>query len=147
MSEERKVRLDVVTPTGQVFHDDVRIVIAPGFMGDLGVLPLHAPLITALKPGEMRIKYRESDEQWLIYALDGGYLEVFQDHVTILADGCERAEDIDTEAAHRDKEEAQSRLAEVGAEDETARKEDEMALARAENKLTVAYQTKDNTRV
>ena len=94
-------RLEVVTAERMVFADDVNEVVAWGMEGQLGILPHHAPLMTMLQPGDLLIK-KDNEEEYL--AISGGFLEVRPDKVVILADACERAEEIDiarAEAARR----------------------------------------------
>jgi len=98
-------RLEVVTAERLVFSDDVNIVVAWGTEGQLGILPHHAPLMTMLLPGDLLIR-KDNEEQYL--AISGGFLEVRPDKVIVLADACERAEEIDVtraEAAKRRAEE------------------------------------------
>jgi F-type H+-transporting ATPase subunit epsilon len=92
-----QIRCEIVTAERTVFEDDVDMVVAPGIDGQLGVLPQHAPLITALTFGELVI-HREGQEDEFI-AIGGGFMEVGPDHVTILADSAERAEEIDESRA------------------------------------------------
>ena len=92
-----QLHCEVVTAERIVFRDDVTMVVAPGIEGQLGILPHHAPLMTALTFGELII-YREGLEDEYI-AIGGGFLEIGPDHVTILADSAERADEIDTERA------------------------------------------------
>jgi F-type H+-transporting ATPase subunit epsilon len=98
--------LEIVTAEGMVYSDDVDMVVAWGLEGQLGILPHHAPLMTMLQPGELIIK-RGSEESYL--AVSGGFLEVRPDKVIILADACERAEEIDIARA----EEAKRRAGEI----------------------------------
>jgi F-type H+-transporting ATPase subunit epsilon len=98
-------RLEVVTAERMVFSDDVNMVVAWGTEGQLGILPHHAPLMTMLRPGDLLIR-KDNGEEYL--AISGGFLEVRPDKVVILADACERAEEIDVtraEAAKRRAEE------------------------------------------
>jgi len=98
-------RLEVVTAERMVFSDDVKLVVAWGTEGQLGILPHHAPLMTMLRPGDLLIR-KDNEEQYL--AISGGFLEVRPDKVIVLADACERAEEIDVtraEAAKRRAEE------------------------------------------
>lgn len=89
-------RLEVVTVGGVVFSEDVDMIVAWGSEGQLGILPHHAPLMTMLQPGELLIR-KDGGEQYL--ATSGGFLEVRPDKVVILADACERVEEIDTARA------------------------------------------------
>jgi len=90
------LRLEIVTAEKTVFSDDVTAVVAWGVEGQLGILPHHAPLMTMLRPGDLTIR-KGNEEQYL--AISGGFLEVRPDKVIILADACERAEEIDIERA------------------------------------------------
>jgi F-type H+-transporting ATPase subunit epsilon len=88
------LKVDIVTAERLVYSEEgVDEVVAPGIEGELTVLPQHAPLLTMIKPGVMRI-VKGSDD--IDMAITGGFLEVRDDRVTILADAAERAEDIDT---------------------------------------------------
>lgn len=120
-----QLRCEVVTAERIVFEGDVDMVAAPGIEGQLGILPHHAPLMTALTFGELIIR-REGQEDEFI-AIGGGFLEVGPDHVTILADSAERAEEIDEARA----EEARERAAELMAQKQT----EDVDLARAEAAL------------
>lgn len=91
-----RLRLDVVTAERLIFSGEVDSISAPGVEGELGILPRHAPLLTMLQPGDLRV--RIGDEQQDI-AVSGGFLEVLPDHVTVLADTAERADEIDAERA------------------------------------------------
>jgi len=132
------LRLDIVTTEQSVYSDDVDMVIAPGVQGQLGILPHHAPLMTALTPGELVVK-KGKDEQ--ILAIGGGFLEVRPDAVVILADSAERAEDIDEARAMEARSRAERLLAEKGKPDMDAAQA-EMALRRALSRLTVAERVK-----
>jgi len=90
------LRLEIVTAEGTVFADDVNEVVAWGMEGQLGILPHHAPLMTMLQPGDLLIR-KDNEEHYL--AISGGFLEVRPDKVIVLADACERAEEIDVERA------------------------------------------------
>jgi len=120
-----QIRCEVVTAERIVFEGDVDMVLAPGIVGQLGILPQHAPLMTALTYGELIIR-REGQEEAFI-AIGGGFMEVGPDHVTILADSAERADEIDEARA----EEAMHR-----AEDTMAhKKREDVDFARAEASL------------
>ena len=119
--------VDIVTAERLVLSEEgVDEVVAPGIEGELTVLPMHAPLLTMIKPGVMRIK-RGNDETDM--AITGGFLEVRDDRVTILADAAERAEEIDVARA----EEARRR-----AEQQLERREADVDLARVSAELQKA---------
>ena len=101
------LRLEIITAERQVFADNVNVVVAPGIEGELGILPHHAPLITMLTPGELLIR-KDGEETYM--SVSGGFLEVRPDKILILADACERAEEIDIERAEAAKRRAEERL-------------------------------------
>ena len=101
------LRLEIITAERQVFADDVNVVVAPGTEGELGILPHHTPLITMLKPGELLIR-KDGEETYM--SVSGGFLEVRPDKVIVLADACERAEEIDIERAEEAKRRAEERI-------------------------------------
>ena len=127
------VRLDIVTAEQLVFSEEVDVVIAPGIDGEMAILPRHAPLMTMLQPGELRV--RQGSEEFSL-AVTGGFLEVRPDRVTVLADAAERAEDIDAARAEEAKRRAEERLAGRITETDTARAE--AALRRSLIRLRVA---------
>jgi F-type H+-transporting ATPase subunit epsilon len=129
------IRCEIVTAERMVFDDSVGMVVAPGIEGQLGILPNHAPLITALTFGEL-ILHREGLEDEFI-AIGGGFMEVRPDHVTILADSAERAEEIDEARAEAARQRAEELMAQKQAEDaDMARAE--AALRRSMIRLKVA---------
>jgi F-type H+-transporting ATPase subunit epsilon len=128
------LRLDIVTIERLAFSGEVDIVVAPGAEGEFGILPHHAPLITSLRPGELRFK--QGDEETL-FAIGGGYLEVVDDQVTVLADSAEQAIEIDLERAEAARERAE-RLLEEGPSDPLDRTAIEGALRRSRVRLKVA---------
>jgi len=101
------IKLEIITAERQVFSEEVNTVVAPGVEGELGILPHHAPLITMLKPGEVLVR-KDSQETYLF--VSGGFLEVRPDKIIILADACERSDEIDVERAEAAKHRAEDRL-------------------------------------
>jgi F-type H+-transporting ATPase subunit epsilon len=136
------LRLEIVTAERQIFAEDVDMVVAPGSEGELGILPHHAPLLTTLKPGELRIK--KSGEEILL-AITGGFMEVLPDRVTILADAAERAEEIDLARAEAARQRAQERVA--GHAVEIDRTRAMAAMARATARLRVAQKLASRRRM
>ncbi|KTB48625.1 F0F1 ATP synthase subunit epsilon [Dehalogenimonas alkenigignens] len=132
------IRLEVVTPERSVFSDDVDIVVAPGIEGELGILPHHTPLMTALKTGELRA--RKGSEEFLL-CVAGGFMEVRPDRVIVLADTCERAEEIDLARAEEARRKAEQRMAEKYQPGFDAA-ESEAALHRAMARLAIAEKSK-----
>lgn len=102
------IRCEIVSAESEIFAGDATLVIASGEMGELGIAPRHAPLITLLKPGQVRVQRVDGDEQ--CFYVSGGILEVQPELVTILADTAARAADLDEAAARRAKEEAEMAL-------------------------------------
>ena len=126
-------RLEVVTAERMVFSDDVNMIVAWGTEGQLGILPHHAPLMTMLRPGDLLIR-KDNEEEYL--AISGGFLEVRPDKVVILADSCERAEEIDVSRAEAAKRRAEEML--KGRPPEVDAAAAEAALRRSLARLKVA---------
>jgi F-type H+-transporting ATPase subunit epsilon len=103
------MHVDVVSAEEEIFSGPATMLFAPGVMGDLGIFPRHAPLLTRIKPGEVRIQTADSDEEQVIY-VSGGMLEIQPAAVTILADTATRAHDLDEAAAIEAKERAEKLL-------------------------------------
>jgi F-type H+-transporting ATPase subunit epsilon len=121
------IRCDIVSAEQEIFHGNVSMVIATGEMGELGIAPRHAPLITRLKPGQVRLKLENGDEQF--FYVSGGILEVQPQVVTVLADTALRAADLDEAAARKAKDEAERAL---------ANRSNAMEIAEAQNQLAQA---------
>ena len=113
------MRLEIITAEREVYSDEVDILVAPGIEGELGILPHHSPLMTALQPGEIRIR---KDGEDVFMAVSSGFLEVMDNKVTILADTAERSDEID---------EARVQEAMKRAEERIQRRESDMDLERA----------------
>src|SRR5512144_2677876 len=110
VAEKGKILLEIVAPSRQVVRSErVDEVIAPGSEGEFGVLPGHTPFLTTLKVG--MLSYREGT-QWHHLAVDWGYAEVGPERVIILAEGADRAADIDIAEARQAKERAEKAMAE-----------------------------------
>ena len=122
------IRLEVVTPEKMVFSDDVDLILAWGVEGQLGILPHHAPLMTILQPGDLVFRKAGKEESLTI---SGGFLEVRPDKVVVLADACERAEEIDVARAEAAKQRAQEAL-------KTAATEVDVAAAEAALRRSLA---------
>ena len=102
------VHCDIVSAEREIYSGLVKMLVATGSLGDLGVTYGHAPLLTGLEPGPVRIVKDNGEEE--IYYVSGGYLEVQPYHVTVLADTALRADDMDEAAAQEAKEAAQKQL-------------------------------------
>jgi len=114
---DRTLIVEIVTPERIVYTNEVDMVVAPTLDGEIGVLPLHAPLVGALKAGEVRVKHGATTE-W--FAVSGGYVQVHEDKVIILADDAEAASQIDVERARQAMVLAEQRLANIGEAGEAA---------------------------
>jgi F-type H+-transporting ATPase subunit epsilon len=121
------IRCDIVSAEHEIFHGTVEMVIATGEMGELGIAPRHAPLITRLKPGQVRVILPGGEEQF--FYVSGGILEVQPQVVTILTDTAIRAADLDEAAAKKAKDEAERAL---------ANRSEAIDLAEAQQKLAEA---------
>lgn len=110
-----KLTLDIVTPYGHVFTDEVDEIVAVGTEGEFGVLPDHAPFLTTLEIGMLTIKNGGESRYFFI---NSGFAEVGHDKVTVLADSAEKSEDIDVERAIEAKKRAKDRLKQVEKFDE-----------------------------
>jgi len=104
-----KMKVEIVTVERMVYSGEADMVIAPGIEGELGILPRHAPLLTALQVGELRVK---NDGEEISMAIGGGFMEVSPDKVIVLADTAERAEEIDLARAEAARERAERLLRE-----------------------------------
>ena len=123
----KTVRCDIVSAHEEVFSGEVAMVFATGVSGELGITPRHAPLITQLKPGPVRVQDANGEEQF--FFVGGGIIEVQPHVVTVLADTATRGDDLDEAAAQAAKAEAERELA-----DRTG----EMEVAEAQAKLLEA---------
>ena len=121
------IRCDIVSAEQEIFQGEVQMVVATGEMGELGIAPRHAPLITRLKPGQVRVTLANGEEQ--VFYVSGGILEVQPQVVTILADTAIRGGDLDESKAQAAKAEAERILAGRG---------ETMDLAEAQMKLVEA---------
>src|SRR6478736_3513995 len=103
------IRCDIVSAEAEIFHGEATMIVATGEEGELGIAPRHAPLITRLKPGQVRVQAENGEEQF--FYVSGGIIEVQPQVVTVLADTAIRAKDLDEGAAARAKAEAERILA------------------------------------
>jgi F-type H+-transporting ATPase subunit epsilon len=129
------IRIDIVTAERLVFSEDADIVIVPGVEGEMGILPHHAPIMTMIKPGEVLV--RKGTEEYSL-AVSGGFLEVKPDHITILADAAERADEIDIARAEAAKKRAEESLTGRTAVAQVDLANAEASLRRALARLKVA---------
>jgi F-type H+-transporting ATPase subunit epsilon len=135
MAEEQQhtIQVDIVSAEGEIFSGPATMVFAPGTVGDLGIAPRHAPLLTLLKPGEVRVQTAEGSEQQ--FFVGGGALEVQPNKVTVLADTAIRAKDLDEQAALAAKQRAEEALRDKVDKISQAEALAELARAAAQLKL------------
>ena len=126
------LHVEIVTAERELYNGEADAVNAPGSEGRLGILPRHAPLLAFLKAGELRIDLQGDEDSIFV---SGGFLEVYENTVTVLADSAENAEEIDQARAEEARRRAQERLAETQNDQERA--ELQGALERAINRLHV----------
>jgi F-type H+-transporting ATPase subunit epsilon len=108
MAEHHTIHVDIVSAEGEIFSGEASMLFAPGVEGDLGIAPRHAPLLTLLKPGEVRVETPDGQQQH--FFVGGGALEVQPSRITVLADTALRAHDIDEAAALAAKQRAEEAL-------------------------------------
>jgi F-type H+-transporting ATPase subunit epsilon len=129
------IRCEIVSQDRLVFEGDVDIVVAPGTEGEMGILPHHAPLLTTLRPGELKIRQQGREQ---IFAVSGGFMEVRPDIVTVLADAVEHAEEIDVARAEEARQRAEAAMQSGVPRMSEAYLAAEMALRRSNLRLQVA---------
>ena len=138
------MQVAVVTGEHEIYRGEAEEVIAPGIEGELGILPHHAALLTALRPGEMRIKLGGAEDDLFV---SGGFLEVYNNAVTVLADAAEHAEDIDRSRAEEARHRAQERLAEAKDERERAMVSGELERAIVRLHIVETTRRRGNRRI
>ena len=124
------LHVDIVSAEEEIYSDTVTMVYAPAEMGEVGIAPRHAPLLTRLKPGEVRVQ--DQDGEVLSFFVSGGMLEVQPHVVTILADTAIRAHDLDEAQALEAKERAERLLADTTADIDYAKAQAELAQSMAQ---------------
>jgi len=133
MAEPNTIQVDIVSAEGEVFSGAATMVFAPASQGDIGVAPRHAPLLSMLKPGEVRVQTPDGQEQ--LFYVGGGAIEVQPHRVTVLADTALRAKDIDEAAALDAKQRAEEALKDRGGHVTHAEALAELARAAAQLKI------------
>jgi len=119
------LHVDIVSAEAEIFSGTATMVFAPAEMGEVGIAPRHAPLLTRLKPGEVRVQTQGGQEE--MFYVSGGMLEVQPHVVTVLADTAIRAHDLDEAQALEAKERAEKLLADKAADIDYARAQAELA--------------------
>ena len=123
------IEVDIVSAEGEIHSGTATMVFAPAKMGDVGIAPRHAPLLTALRPGEVRVQDTEGNEHF--FYITGGMLEIQPHLVTVLADTALRGEQLDEAAALKARDEAAKALEGISEETDLAKAHAELAEAEA----------------
>ncbi len=123
------IRVDIVSAEGEIHSGDATMVFAPAKMGEVGIAPRHAPMLTALSPGEVRVQDEDGKEE--SFYVTGGLLEVQPHVVTVLADTALRGDQLDEAAALAAQQQAEEALKGAAEETDVARAQAELAEARA----------------
>ena len=134
------VHCDIVSAERQLFSGLVEIVVASGVEGDLGIMPGHAPLLTRLKPGPVRVKKQNGEEE--VFYVSGGFLEVQPHKITVLADTALRAGDLDEATALEAQKHAEQAMADKQGEFEYSRAATQLAEAAAQLRTIQAIRKK-----
>jgi len=125
------IHLDVVSVEASIFSGLAEFVIAPAVMGEVGIYPFHAPMITTIKPGAVRVKLPDVEEETLIY-VSGGILEVQPGVITVLADTAVRGHDLDEAQALESKRKAEEAMRDKTAKIDYAKAQGELIEATAQ---------------
>jgi len=125
------IHVDVVSAEEQIFSGEAEFVVLPGIMGELGIYPRHTPLFTQIKPGAVRVKLPNQDREELVF-VQGGFLEVQPNLVTVLADTAIRAKDLDEVKALEAKKAAEDAMTHKTSKEEIAAAEASLATAMAQ---------------
>jgi F-type H+-transporting ATPase subunit epsilon len=132
------IQVDIVSAEGEIHSGQTRMVFAPAKMGEIGIAPRHAPLLSALKPGEVRVEDVDGNEHF--FYITGGMIEVQPYLVTVLADTALRGDQLDEAAALAARDEAAKAL--EGVADETDLAQAQAELAEAEARYRAAQKLK-----
>lgn len=134
----KTIKIDIVSAEGEIHSGDANMVYAPAQMGEVGIAPRHAPLLTSLKPGEVRVEDVDGEEHF--FYVTGGMLEVQPHLVTVLADTALRGDELDEAAAKKAQKQAEKAL--EGASEETDLKRAQSELAEANARYRAAQKLK-----
>ena len=134
----KTIKIDIVSAEGEIHSGDANMVYVPALMGEVGIAPRHAPLLTSLKPGEVRVEDVDGKEHF--FYVTGGMLEVQPHLVTVLADTALRGDELDEAAAKKAQKQAEKAL--EGASEETDLKRAQSELAEANARYRAAQKLK-----
>jgi len=124
------IHVDIVSAEGSIFSGTAEAVYAPAIMGDVGIMPRHSPLLTQIKPGEVRVVKAGGEEDF--FFVSGGMLEIQPHVVTVLADTAQRAKDMDEAAALESRQRAEQAMKDAASDREYATAQAELAEAIAQ---------------
>ncbi|MBH43909.1 MAG: F0F1 ATP synthase subunit epsilon [Gammaproteobacteria bacterium] len=133
MKTENTLKLEIVSAEEELFSDNVEMVFAPADMGEVGITPRHTPLITKLKPGDVRAQISPTETK--TFYISGGLLEVQPDIVTILSDTAIREDDLDEERAKEAEDRAKKAMEDSSTDIDVAKAKAELAQAAAQLRL------------
>jgi F-type H+-transporting ATPase subunit epsilon len=119
----RTLLCEIVTPERIVYNNEVQMVVVMTTTGEIGILPLHAPLVSTIAPGEVRLKTGDGAADWETFSVSGGYVQVHEDKVLVLADAALSLGQIDADRARESKDAIERRLAELPPEAEDEREQ------------------------
>ncbi|WP_313704806.1 F0F1 ATP synthase subunit epsilon [Massilia sp.] len=131
MADPKTLKVDVVSPEEEIFSGVAEFVALPGEVGELGIFPLHTPLLTRIRPGAVRIKLAGRDDEELVFVA-GGIVDVHPDGVTVLADTAIRGRDLDEARANEARKRAEEMLNNSTAQFDYAKAQSELAIAIAQ---------------
>ncbi len=134
---QQTIKLEIVTPEKYVISQDVKIVMAPGTLGEFGILPNHTPFLSSLETG--KVHFRDLQDKEHVVFISGGFAEALPDRVTILAETAEIREKIDIDRAKAAYERAKERLA--SSDDSIDKERARAALVRAVARIKLVEQT------
>ena len=112
----RTLLAEIVTPEAILYTNEVQMVVATTAAGEIGILPLHAPIVTTLAPGEVRLRFGDNATDWEYFSISGGYLQVHEDKVIVLADNAVAVSQIDAGRAKESADLIVERLTELPAD-------------------------------
>ena len=128
----KTIQVDIVSAEGEIFRGEATMLFVPGALGEIGIAPKHAPLLTNLTAGDVRVQNGNEEEQF--FYISGGAMEIQPHLVTILADSAARAHDLDEAAALEAKKRAEEALEDRDGEHDIAHAQAELAMAMAQLK-------------
>ena len=131
--ENQKIKLEIVSAEEELFSDEVEMVFAPAEMGEVGITPKHTPLVTRLKPGDVRAQISETETK--TFFISGGLLEIQPNVVTVLSDTAIRETDLDEERAKQAQESAKQAMANTDSDIDLAKAKAELAKAAAKLRI------------